>query len=133
MSVRTRVVWPILASLVAAAQVADHVHLALVRHELCLEHGELVEAGAAPASRLQRDPLDGVQTHFDRGEPRVQSGDHQHCLATVAARQQATPRPRIAVAAPARAPLLVSLQPSIDPVPTLAAIRLAPKQSPPTP
>jgi hypothetical protein len=127
----TRFLWPLVAGLVAFAQVADYVHLAVVRHALCAEHGELVEAGAPPASPGLAERVEATGPRFNQGAQAVEVGDHHHCLATLATQQQARLAAPIQVASTTWAGIGCSLDPRAVRAPALPQIRLAPKQSPP--
>jgi hypothetical protein len=119
-----------MASALVVAQLGASVHLATARHEVCAEHGELVEAGHAGPSRAP-DALDGVETHFDAASVAGEATGHDHCLASVLSRQSAAFRRPIEVAwvtAPADVPRARDGRVSHS---VVEAIRLAPKQSPP--
>jgi hypothetical protein len=96
------------------AQLAGFAHLALVSHEPCAEHGELVH----------RDPS------TPPGAPDAEG--HDHCLLA----GHATPAVVVQGPAKALAPLSARVAPRVallpEPPPSPIAIRfLAPKQSPP--
>jgi hypothetical protein len=121
-----------------SATLGGAIHFALVRHERCPEHGELIHgswhaAPAVSAGALRLEPLDD-------GPPRVfgaHSDDaqdsHDACALFGLTRQRwAAPGTASAVtrAVPAPAPAIHAPRPA--PIAQLAALRLAPKTSPPT-
>lgn len=120
---------PVVAGLVAFAQLADTFHVALVPHELCAEHGEFVESSTSV--RAPADALDGVETHFDQGLPAVDGASHEHCLATLATRQNALSTAPVAAIAPVSPTSFAPIAAALASRSNLEALRLAPKQSPP--
>ncbi len=114
------------AWLIAVSQVAATLHFALISHEICADHGEVVHA----------DERDHASDHHVGG-PLAQTPDehagHDHCPvlgrrlehATLYGAPPATvSAPRVAACAPAAA--------ATDTVPSRAELLLAaPKQSPP--
>jgi len=116
-----------LALLCGGGPLASVVHLLLVRHVTCVEHGELIDAdGKAPARRAASEP--GLEV-ADGGAP---AHDHDHCV-VLAHPPSSDTAPSVEVAA-ADAPVATSLAAPAHalghphPVPLL---HLAPKSSPP--
>ena len=109
--------------------VGAYLHFALVTHEVCPEHGELVHDGS---DRTAPRPVraDGVAS-YERGTSRSDDG-HDLCTLTAALRQRAI-QPTSADTGhsepPPAQPLARSL--ATQPEPRLAGYRLAPKTSPP--
>jgi hypothetical protein len=119
-----------MAGALVVAQLGAIVHLATARHEVCVEHGELVEAGDSEPSR-PADALDGVETHFDATAVAVEATGHDHCLASVFSRQSAAPRSSAEVAWVAAPTDLAGVRDCWMSHSVVDALRLAPKQSPP--
>ncbi len=124
-----------LACLFLLGRLAGDLHLASVRHAICPEHGELVEAGHAAPALLpapHRDqPLD-ERARTCEVVPASGSEDHSHCLLAQLVRE----RPLLLDLAPARAVLAVSATPHLDEprrvvVEAIPRFLLAPKHSPP--
>ena len=114
-----------LAVVCFGGQLSSIVHLALVRHATCLEHGEPIHAdGATPARRA------GVDNAFEvaGGSPRH---GHDHCPVSAATARGDLAAPSAAASIPAgpgpsEGPSRAI--PLVRPVPLLL---LAPKSSPP--
>lgn len=113
------------ALLVPASQVAPLVHLALVRHATCPEHGELIELGAgavhgapAPEGSVSRSPAAG------------EDHEHDHCLLACQPRQDAARVVALAGSLPATERSAPGVQPA-SAAPGVPLLRVAPKQSPP--
>jgi hypothetical protein len=119
------------AGSVLCAQLATDVHLALVPHAICAQHGEVVEADARVGAVRAPDELDGVETHFDMASPPTSASEHEHCLASVLARHRSLISARLAVAGPASHEARAPRSTARAPYSPVEALRLAPKQSPP--
>ena len=119
------------AAVFLAGQVSSYLHMALVRHVQCAEHGELIHSGratpalATPASPAPI-PLVASSTNADLDH------SHEHCAAT--------PNRRQAAIEITHGPLLAERPPQIGRAPIVARdllifgeprYRLAPKNSPP--
>jgi hypothetical protein len=107
---------------------AQLIHMTVIQHAVCAEHGELVEL--APGERAEaptRAATDAASSVFDGTQPQH---DHGHCTALVDA--------HALVSAPPPAPLTVLVWEHLDPRPPATFVasrtdlhRLAPKTSPP--
>jgi hypothetical protein len=108
------------------AHLAGTLHFALISHEICADHGELVHRSAARAGEHQhpRGPA---------ALPSGENGEHDHCpLIGRRNDQQATVSAPALEVAPAAVGLVPVLGESPRAVPSRAALLLAaPKQSPP--
>lgn len=123
-----------LAVLCLAAQLAGTVHLALVTHVTCAEHGELVEAGDAglgPAARSRQAAPSASGQRLAAAEAREGAHGHEHCLAS-ALRRAAAPLEAPGHLGPAPAPApLARPRPAPAPAAAIALLAVAPKASPP--
>jgi|SRR5262252_442904 len=107
-----------------AGQVGAAAHNLLVSHVTCLEHGEVIHSGAAPAQPDVGQPTERASRQGARGH------EHDVCLIALHRRESAGP----AVVA-----LDSTVIPLIAPAPRMVApplrgqsvLRLAPKTSPP--
>jgi hypothetical protein len=113
------------------AQLSVFAHLALVRHATCPEHGDLVHVeGDAPAALHHHDAAPDANASLTGVES---EHVHDHCAVGMPARERmialapwtGTTLPGHRVAARPRAP------PHGRDVAVIAALRLAPKNSPP--
>jgi hypothetical protein len=112
------------AALLVSAKVSTLVHVALVEHATCAEHGESVHTSGTGAER----PIEDL---IRSDAPGGAAETHEHCEACAVARSDDGLRPATAAVglpgggAPAAEspPDLVS--------PSVATLRVAPKQSPP--
>ena len=117
-----------LAVLWLATQLSVFAHLALVPHVTCLEHGELVDAGAqvAAAQAVERDVV-AAQAVV------VPEHAHDHCLLTAMRRVSA----RLIRHSVTLEPIL-AVEPGTQPAheqllaPVIALLDVAPKSSPPS-
>jgi hypothetical protein len=125
-----------LATLVVAlallgAQTSGFLHILLVEHERCGEHGEMVEAHhrPPPSPAPLITPSDGTSASAS-GSPSV-THDHDHCLVLLDRRASAP------LAGPAQLAITVESRTVSAPVRATGAprgpplYRLAPKNSPP--
>lgn len=107
-------------ALALLGQVAGVLHMGVVRHERCDEHGELVERGATVAV-----DVDG-ETHGDAADR------HDHCVVGDAPAHRRAEAPTLVVVDLASRPLEVARAPVADArAPAVAVFRTAPKGSPP--
>jgi hypothetical protein len=118
---------------VLLAQAAGLLHVALAPHQICREHGELVEPGPSALSVASAAEADGT--------PALRAGDadaeqwaalaHEHCAVATQHREQAP------VSRGAPVSLLVAVngapcpEPAQPPPPRIAGWQVAPKQGPP--
>lgn len=120
-----------------SATIGGAVHLALVRHERCPEHGELIHGHGASHSSGGATLVERTAPTDDRAralaaDPDGADGSHDACSIVGLARQRYV----VPAAAPSITPGVVATAPSVR-VPQLlmsprgAAYRLAPKTSPP--
>jgi len=123
----------VLASVTLAAQISSVAHMALVRHAICPEHGELIHpdelGGSAGAPRALAKP-DATAIQSAPQLPTVHG--HDHCLLASYRRQRIIPAAgTVALVAPT--PMVGDSCLVADaPRPALVALyRLAPKNSPP--
>jgi hypothetical protein len=117
-----------------AGQLAATMHMGLVRHDVCAEHGELVEHSAehfADARRnaahadLARAGLHDVR--FDRGD-----GDDDHCLAVTLTQSLAASSPVDLGAHDVRAFVdVVKVEAPVAHETARDVLAVAPKQGPP--
>ena len=117
------------AALCLLAQLAGVLHLLVVRHERCAEHGEVVHAGAEPAAHGAEWSVDGHARAIQAAAADAGHDDHEHCQALSDRRAAgAAEAPAIACAdvtasdpgvvahaAPARACVLYRLAPKTPP------------------
>jgi len=112
-------------ALLGGEQVLPSLHYALVRHEVCPEHGELVHVGQARHEVVQH----GRTAHFETGA--VEEAPHAHCGSLPASTQAAAP---VATAAGCPLPersLVATIVPRASVTPSANVLSFAPKQSPP--
>jgi hypothetical protein len=120
------IVTAFVAWLSVLAHLAGTLHFALISHEICADHGELVHRAEAPSG----------ERHHARGPAALPAGEHQahdHCPLVGRRHDQ------VAVAAPPTVQIVaapVALAPAVSEgrtsAPSRAALLLtAPKQSPP--
>jgi hypothetical protein len=117
------------------AQATSFAHLLLVRHEVCLEHGELIHASEADGEHLLRVPRDrGTQYAIvEAGVTAEVRHAHDHCDALSERRKSPFYLPpRLSGALPPAASVL--MMGGAEAPPRLygaALLLLAPKNSPP--
>jgi hypothetical protein len=111
-----------------ATQLSVFAHLAFVPHVTCLEHGELVDAGAqlAAAEAVERDVVAAQSAQWPEHA-------HDHCLLT-AMRRTAARLIRNSVTIPALAAVEPGLQPAHEQplAHVIPLLDVAPKSSPPS-
>lgn len=112
------------------AQLAGFVHLALVRHAACREHGEWIHVDAERAhSHASRDEAPAGPAL----DTREDAHGHDHCLIALSGRDRALAAP-LDAAVPSTARLASVAPRGPPPSPAACAIdplRVAPKNSPP--
>jgi ABC-type glutathione transport system ATPase component len=117
-----------LAVLWLATQLSVFAHLAFVPHVTCLEHGELVDAGAqlAVAEAVERDVVAAQSAQLPEHA-------HDHCLLT-AMRRVSARLIRNSVTIQALAAVEPGLQSAHEHrlAPVIALLDVAPKSSPPS-
>jgi hypothetical protein len=112
-----------------AGQVAGIAHQALVRHERCAVHGDLVHPGEG--GHEYRIARHGANDELGPQPVETHSGAHEHCLVPAHLRTPVTLSTPVAVVL-ARPPLPASVDPVDSSRPAaIALFRLAPKNSPP--
>lgn len=119
------------ALLLLLGQLASYEHLLTVRHEVCAEHGELIDVHQGPAAEGSQSASSGGQ--FTRSSRPEVGHQHEHCaLAPHRRESSAALQPRATVCA-APPPLVSRLTSAPLPLQTArqAVYRLAPKNSPP--
>jgi len=119
-----------LSLLLVGGQLAALGHLTLVEHSVCAEHGELTHAHGARADRASALPSE--QTALSRGAGSDDLG-HEHCAFIARAREGLLLPPTTASLAPPQ-PGAIAQQAACaecHPLGRLAALCVAPKQSPP--
>ena len=125
----------LLAALAVATQLSGYVHLALVEHTRCAEHGELVESGGHGPVALVATSHEAGRTpdaHLAASETAPHGHGHEHCLLSPFRRER-TPFTSSLSTAPvaedaARDHAFTAFPPRTHAVPVF---RLAPKNSPP--
>jgi hypothetical protein len=129
MTARARLLLAIGAYVCLATHLMAMLHVVVVRHGTCPDHGELVH-GAAPVVVAAVVPTD--RTARDATREAAEEPD-EHCLLL------ATRRRELAALAPGNHPLLLAPAPDtrdflpiIAPPPPRALLLIAPKTSPPT-
>jgi hypothetical protein len=129
MSLVRRAALVAIASALALAQLADNVHLAVARHAVCAEHGELVEAAADAPGTIRVGY--GAEQRPTVGLGVASRAGHEHCLAWIATRQGTSP-PRAAAEPQWVAPSMHAERPrALDAQSSVEPLSVAPKQSPP--
>jgi hypothetical protein len=125
-----RVVASILATVALAGQVTSFVHLVLVRHVTCAEHGELVEVGKEHA--IAKSARQAAPANVVTSESPADAHGHDHCLLAPMRRD------RIAAGSPGSFDSLhvdaygtIGVVAADEVAPPIAVILLAPKNSPP--
>ncbi|HEY2900878.1 MAG TPA: hypothetical protein VGL59_09905 [Polyangia bacterium] len=113
------------------AHASTALHLLLVEHEICPEHGEIVEGTARsaspPAHRLSSTPHLALETGTQL-EPHA----HDQCLALLGQRDSAWPPAAFSIGVlPNFAAAAYALTDGDDAPHSLRLYRLAPKNSPP--
>lgn len=128
-----RAVLVLVSMLCLASHVGALLHLVLVRHQTCAEHGELVHAGHAGLPGAVTSLAEGTTraTAVTTGATSTELAEEDHCLVLAAAPAHGTCGPTETVVI--TDPPAVS-EPSILPTwapPARERLRLAPKTSPP--
>jgi len=131
---RCLMVWVALISLLP--MLSTYVHLLLVQHSTCPEHGEIIDQPAGQPTPA--DSLSRVQRHASQAQPAWQStesGDehrHAHCAFVLSRRQVFAACAALSayLAPPIEHPAPPAHR-DVRPVARIADFRLAPKQSPP--
>lgn len=125
-----------LALVCLVAQAASYLHLAVVRHVQCPEHGELVHLGPSTAAgpEVALETVGDTDAHHLRGAAASPSWTHDegHCLVGFSQRSRAGLGQAPSRLAPPTATR--PLPPDEASAPRIAAValyRLAPKASPP--
>jgi hypothetical protein len=127
-------VWVALISLLP--MLSTYVHLLLVQHSTCPEHGEIIDQPAGQPGSA--DPFTLAQRQAAPAQPAWHSAEstdehrHAHCTFVVSRRQVFVAC--VAISAYLAPPLAHPAPPALQaapPVTRIAVLRLAPKQSPP--
>ncbi len=117
--------------LFVAGSVASTLHMALVRHAVCGEHGELVHAPEALAAPCDSDGHEH-QPVFTSDLPESSDGTHEHCpIATKAQVRDFAWTPAREFVRDVRVASARACAPAAPRVPAVAQLALAPKHSPP--
>ena len=129
---RCLMVWVALISLLP--MLSSYVHLLLVQHSTCPEHGEIIDQPAGPPAHA--DSLVGQAAPAQPAWQSAESADehrHAHCAFVLSRRQVFTAS--VAISAYLAPPPIEHPAPlaqkDVRPVTRIAVLRLAPKQSPP--
>jgi hypothetical protein len=109
------------------SQVAGFAHLAFTRHVTCAEHGDLIEAGEAPAASAAQDQAHSRLAINGDGA----THGHDHCLLAPQRRDRTTQSFTRTLVATAELPFMARFVDAVGPPPTIQLILLAPKNSPP--
>jgi hypothetical protein len=120
------------AVLLFCGQLSSWVHLALVPHAICAEHGELIHVVQAPAFDGTPAPKAGESSLVASAPVEVEHA-HDHCQFGPHHRAPAMTAPRAPVVAenrvvPPRPPILGASAPAVR---AISLYLLAPKTSPP--
>jgi hypothetical protein len=120
----------LVALLALTAQLGSAVHLALVSHVACPDHGELVEVATPRSADRASDATRSAALALD-SSPAAAHG-HDHCaIATFRREQSAAPRGHAAALPVPRSIASLVHLPDASPPPAIALLSLAPKSSPP--
>jgi hypothetical protein len=119
-----------LSVLLVGGQLAALGHLALVEHSVCPEHGELTHGHAARDDRAS--DVSSGQSAVSRARTGEDLG-HEHCAFIARTRDALTLASAAASLAPAEcsSTTLQAIRAEVYPLGRLAALYVAPKQSPP--
>jgi hypothetical protein len=111
------------------AQVSDVLHLLLVEHVVCAQHGELIHEGEHAHAEATGQPTDA--TAFVPSD--LEDHGHEHCALWSDRREELTlGAPSIGVALPRAMPSLTPPATTrLDAVLAIPLLFLAPKNSPP--
>lgn len=127
----------VLSAATLVAQLSALVHLGLVRHVICAEHGELIHADdvdhspATPAQAVSPATTARTTSASGRHEGSAYHG-HEHCLMAAHRRERAVPSNNGWFSFVSEPPPSDTTESSAVPRPAPVAIyRLAPKSSPP--
>jgi hypothetical protein len=128
MTWRARALSALGAYLCLGAQLLGVVHVLVVRHATCPEHGEVTHGVPAAAS----PPDEVLVVTVRRAGPTVEDLD-EHCLLVIARRRDlAGPSPLLAAALEPLPPATVPPAAGASSLlPSVGVLRLAPKTSPP--
>jgi hypothetical protein len=111
------------------AQASGLVHVALAPHQICREHGELVESGPAGA---EVDANSTAALHDGDGDGAQWSDPaHEHCAVAARHREQAPVSRGAQTLLMAAVSGSLSLEPGQPPPSRIAGWQVAPKQGPP--
>ncbi len=125
---------PVFAVLVlfVIGSIASSLHMALVRHAVCAEHGEVVHVAPAAPGPACDSALHEHNSFRWSSTPGDSGDEHDHCPVAVQARERDVAWTPARVVVERHCPLLVrTCAPNHAPVPTLSRLFLAPKHSPP--
>jgi hypothetical protein len=114
-----------------SGQFLGDLHLALAPHRICAQHGEWVEGEDGAGAPRPRDALDGIETHFDASDDAMGAREHEHCLTWALSQQRSLTGSRLALPSWRSTGWVVALWAPGANHPPVAALRLAPKHSPP--
>lgn len=122
-----------LSAICLVAQLSSAAHFVLVRHEMCLEHGQAMDSAlghgvAREATRAQIDAAAGIRSASGIAREHA----HDHCLLAYDRRESVSPVRDAGTLVAARPTHVVALVADDAARPARVAIfRLAPKSSPP--
>ena len=126
----TRGLAAVLAVVALAGQVSSFAHLVLVRHVTCAEHGDMIEVGherTIVTTSSHRQALTAV-----RAASPAETHGHEHCLIARMRRDRLTAdTPASLDSAHIDAYGTIGVVGDDEVAPSIAAIILAPKNSPP--
>ena len=120
-----------LAVLWLTTQLSGFAHLAFVPHVTCVEHGELIDAGAQPAAAHSAQTVE--RDTVAAQEVPLAEHSHDHCLLTAMRRVSARLiRSSVDVVALCAARPISDPQHDAPVPPAIALLDVAPKNSPPS-
>jgi len=119
---------------VLLAQAAGLLHVAMAPHQICREHGELVEPGPAgadsAASAAEADATPALRAN-DGDAARWVDPAHEHCVVAARHRDQAPLRGGVQPLLPTPVSGAATPEPGEPPPSRIAGWQVAPKQGPP--
>lgn len=119
-------------ALFVVGSLAGSLHMALVRHAVCAEHGELVEVAPSSAGGTCDNAKHIRHPASWTAAPGAIDGEHEHCQIATQARERVvawTPIRVVARTEPTVVPRVCATCPAR--LPAVSPLFLAPKHSPP--
>jgi hypothetical protein len=118
---------------VLLAQAAGLLHVAMAPHQICREHGELVEPGpgAVAAARAVEADASPALRQDDGNGARWTDPAHEHCVVAARHREQSPVSRGAWASLPVAVGSALTPEPAAPPPSRLAGWQVAPKQGPP--